>query len=102
MMNTDVSVIYKKLCEKYPIEVCNSRDISPNFHFDFPVVCGQSVLGKFELFYDDVSFPFYVMREDGELIAHWHLQTLEEAEKCIADFMEGRTQLIKFGQPNHI
>lgn len=89
MMNTDVSIIYKKLREKYPVELCNSRDLSPNFRVDFPIVCGQSARGKFELFYDGVSFPFYAMREDGEVYAHWHLQTLEEAEKVVADFMEG-------------
>lgn len=99
-MNTDISVIYEKLREKYSIELRNSRDISPNFCVDFPVVCGQSALGKFELFYDDVSFPFYAMRGDRAVFAHWHVQTLEEAEKCIVDFMEGRMHLKQFGQPN--
>jgi hypothetical protein len=99
MMNTDVSVIHEKLREKYPIQVCNSRDINPNFRADFPVVCGQSALGKFELFYDDVSFPFYAMREDGEVFAHWHLQTLEEAETVVAEFMEGKLTLVSIGYP---
>ena len=102
MVNTDVSVIYEKLCEKYPVKLCNSRDISPNFLADFPIVCGQSVLGKFELFYDGVSFPFYAMRENRELFAHWHLETLEEAEKSIIDFMEGRIELAQFGYTDNI
>lgn len=100
MMNTDVSIVYEKLCEKYPVEVRNSRDISPNFRVDFPVLCGQSALGKFELFYDGVSFPFYAMRGDGEVFAHWHVQTLEEAEECLVDFMEGRMRLTQLGQSN--
>ena len=95
-METDVTIIYERLCKTYPI--CLSRSVDRGFksNVDFPVLHGHSSLGDFELFYDDVSFPFYVEREDGELIAHFHLRTLEEAEKCIADFMEGRMRLLSF------
>jgi hypothetical protein len=69
---------------------------------DYPVLHGCSSLGSFELFYDGVSFPFYVKRGDGSLHAHWHLQTLQEAQNVIVDFMEGRIELVQFEQPHDI
>ena len=100
-METDVTVIYERLRKAYPVCLSSSLDRGFKSGIDFPVLHGHSVLGEFELFYDDVSFSFYVQR-DGKLIAHWHLQTVEEAEKCIADFMEGKMQVVSFGQQNNI
>ena len=94
-METDVTAIYERLSKVYPVCLSSSLSLGFKSGIDFPVLHGHSELGDFELIYDGVSFPFYVKREDGELIAHWHLQTLEEAEKCIADFMEGKS----LGQP---
>ncbi len=100
-MDSDILLIYEKLHESYPICVKSSLDVSPNFKTDFPILCGTSNLGEFEVFYDDVSFPFYAMRDNGEVFAHWHLQTPDEVEKTVADFMEGKLSAIPFGQPNN-
>lgn len=88
-MDSDVLKIYEKLHESYPISVNSSLAVSPNFKIDFPILCGTSNLGKFEVFFDDVSFPFYAMHDNGEVFAHWHLQTAQEVEETIANFMEG-------------
>ena len=77
-MDSDIIKIYEKLRESYPISVSSSLAVSPNFKIDFPILCGVSSLGKFEVFFDDVSFPFYAMRDNGEVFAHWHLQTPDE------------------------
>lgn len=98
MVETDVTIIYHRLCKTYPVCLSSSLDRGFKSGIDFPVLHGHSVLGDFELFYDDISFPFYVKCEEGKVITHWHLQTLEEAEKCITDFMEGKLQLVSFGQ----
>ena len=99
-MHSDIVSIYNRLHKSYPISVNNSLAVSPNFKGDFPVLCGTSSLGKFEVFFDGVAFPFYAMREDGEVYAHWHLQTPDEVEKTVADFMDGKIAMVQFGQLN--
>ena len=79
-MDSVVLKIYETLHKSYPISVNSSLAVSPNFKIDFPILCGTSNLGKFEVFFAGVSFPFYAMRNNGELFAHWHLQTTTEAE----------------------
>lgn len=96
-MDADILMIYEKLHERYQISLRSSLAVSPNFKIDFPILCGTSNLGKFEVFFDDVSFPFYAMRENGEVFAHWHLQTSDEVVKTVVDFMEGKPSAIPFG-----
>lgn len=89
-MDTDVIKIYEKLKNSYQVLLDSSLDLGFKSKNDFPVIHGQSALGKFELFFDGVSFPFYVMDEKDEVIRHFHLQTPEEAEETIIDFMEDK------------
>ena len=96
-MDSDIVSIYEKLRENYPISLNSSLAISSKFAIDFPILCGTSSLGKFEVFFDDVSFPFYAMRDNGEVYAHWHLQTPAEVEKTVVDFMEGKHSAIPHG-----
>ena len=100
-MDSDILKIYEALHESYPISVNSSLAVNPNFKIDFPILYGTSNLGKFEVFFDDVSFPFYAMRDKGEVFAHWHLQTPDEVEKTVVDFMDGKPSAIPFGQPNN-
>lgn len=97
-MDSDIVSIYKKLCKSYPICLNSSLAVSSRFKMDFPVLCGASSLGKFEVFFDDVSFPFYAMYENGEVFAHWHLQTPDEVERTVADFMNGKITIVQLGQ----
>ena len=98
-MDANIKSLYKQLHSKYPLELKNSKEMGFKTNSDFPVLCGISSLGKFEVFFDDVSFPFYAMRDNGEVFAHWHLQTPDEVEKTVVDFMEGKPSVIPFGQP---
>ena len=93
-------MIYEKLYEQYPISLNSSLAVNSNFEIDFPILCGTSNLGEFEVFFDGVSFPFYVMHDTGAVFAHWHLQTPDEVEKTVVDFMEGNPSVIPSGQPN--
>lgn len=98
-MDADVIRIYKKLCNKYPIELTSA--LKKGFHssIDFPILTGASALGSFEMSCDDVpSFGFYATRNTGEFLAHWHVYSAEEAERSVIDFMEGKLTLISFGQ----
>ena len=97
-MESDVTIVYERICDKYPVMLRGSRELGFKSPVDFPVLQGHSVLGHFRLFYDGVSFPFYVIQEDGSLHMHWHLQTPEEAEITVAKFMEGTLSLQPFEQ----
>ncbi len=100
-MGSEIVRIYEKLREKYPIILNSSLAVSSNLEIDFPILCGTSNLGEFEVFFDGVSFPFYAMHDNGEVFAHWHLQTPNEVEKTVVGFMEGKPSAIPFGQPNN-
>jgi hypothetical protein len=95
-MEPDISSVYARIRHKYSISLSSSLELDCKSPVDFPVLHGRSALGYFEVFFDDVSFPFYAMRENGEVYAHWHLQTLDEVEKTVADFMEGKPSAIPF------
>ena len=101
-MDSDILKIYEKLHGSYPISVNSSLAVSPNFKIDFPILCGISSLGKFEMLFDDVSFAFYAKHDNGEIFAHWHLQTVADAEKAVIDFMNGKITLLQFGQSNNV
>ena len=89
-MDADIVNIYKKLSSHYPIVLSSSVALGFNSDIDFPVLHGESPLGRFELFFDDSSFAFYALHSNREVFAHWHLQTSSEAEKSITDFMKGK------------
>ena len=97
-MDADVKKIYENLYMRYPITLSSSLSMGFKSKTDFPVLHGYSALGYFKCFFDGVSFPFYVMRDNKEVFAHWHAQTPEEAEEIIADFMDGS---MVFGHPNN-
>ena len=88
-MDTDVIKLYENLKNRFPVVLSSSLDLGFKSNNDFPVIHGQSVLGKFELFFDDISFPFYATNEDGKILFHSHLQTQLDAEETIIKFMEG-------------
>ena len=98
-MDADIVFIYQKLRNRYPITLSSSLAMEFKTTVDFLVLSGISSLGRFEMFFDDVpSFAFYAMYSNGEVFAHKHLRSAEEAEKTVADFMEGKLTLISFGQ----
>ena len=74
----------------------------PTFKTEFPILCGISRLGRFELFFDDVSFAFYAMHDNGAVFAHWHAHSVAEAEQAVVDFMNGKMTLVQFGRQNTI
>lgn len=89
-MDTDVVKIYENLKPYYPVILSSSLNLGFKGNTDFPVIHGRSSLGKFELFFDDVSFAFYAMNENNEVFSHFHLQTAENTEETIISFMEGK------------
>ena len=99
-MDANIKSLYKQLHSKYPLELKNSKEMGFKTNIDFPVLCGTSVLGKFELFQGDLDFEFYSMKENGVVLAHFHLRSITEAEKTVIDFMNGKITIIQFEQLN--
>ena len=99
-MDADIKKLYHQLHSEYSLELKSSLDLGFKTDIDYPVLCGTSVLGSFELFYGDFSFEFYSMQDNGKFLAHFHLLSAAEAEKTVVDFMNGKLTNIQFGQPN--
>ena len=71
-------------------------------NIDFPVLCGTSAPGKFELFQGDLDFEFHSIKENGEFLVHLHLRSITDAEQTVIDFMNNKITIIQLGQPNDI
>ena len=101
-MDADIKKLYNLLHSKYPLELKSSTEMGFKTDIDYPVLCGTSALGKFDLCYGDLDFEFYAMQDNGEFLAHFHFQSFAEAEKTVIDFMNGKITIIQFGQLNDI
>ena len=99
-MDADIKELYNRLHSKYPLELKSSLEMGFKTDIDYPILCGNSILGRFELFYGDLDFEFYAVQDNGQFLAHFHLQSAAEAEKTVIDFMNGKLTIIQFGQPN--
>ena len=93
-MDAGITNIYSRLHCEYPLELRSSKEMGFKSNIDFPVLCGASVLGKFELFQGDLDFEFYSMKENGDFLAHFHFKSVTEAEKAVVDFMNGKIAVI--------
>ena len=94
----DIENLYDQLKSKYDLVLSSSILLKKKSKIDFPILCGKSDLGKFELFFDDVSFAFYAMHDNGEVFIHRHFQTISEAAETIEDFMNGTIITVHFGR----
>ena len=107
MVNNDLEFIYEQLKNKYDLLLTNTFALDNGYTIDVPVLCGESVLGKFELYVDDdfqdgsyefvfsVTFPAPKKRSrlfPAEQGTHWHPQTKEQALEDVIAFMEGTHQ----------
>ena len=101
-MDADIKKLYKQLYCKYPLKLTSSFEKGFKTDIDYPILCGNSILGRFELFYGDLDFEFYAEQDDGMFLCHCHFQSVSEAENTVVDFMNGKIAVIQFGQPNDI
>ncbi len=99
-MDADIKNLYNRLSGEYSLELKSSLDMGFKTDMDYPVLCGTSALGRFELFYGDFSYEFYAIKRNGEFLAHFHFQSAAEAEKTVIDFMNEKLTIIQLGQPN--
>jgi alpha-L-rhamnosidase len=60
-----------------------------DFREDFEILCGESSVGKFQIYHDGALFIFDVDKSDGTY-THWHPSNIEEIVEDIREFMQGR------------
>lgn len=100
-MDADIKILYNQLQSMYPLKLTSAFEQGFKTSIDYPILCGTSTLGNFELFYGDLGFEFYAQRDDGAFLAHCHLQSANEAEQTVVDFMNGKLTVEQFGQANN-
>lgn len=97
-MDADIKRLYNQLRCNYSLKLTSAFKQGFKTNIDYPILCGTSVLGSFELFYGDLDFEFYAERDDGAFLGHCHLQSVKDAEQTVVDFMNGKFTAIQFGQ----
>ena len=100
-MDADIKRLYNQLRCNYSLTLTSAFEKGFKTNIDYPILCGNSILGSFDLFYGDLDFEFYAVQDNGSFLAHFHLQSAAEAEKTVVDFMNGKYIAIQFGQPNN-
>lgn len=93
-MEADIKKLYNQLYHNYSLTLTSAFEMGFKTNIDYPILCGNSVLGRFELFYGDLDFEFYAVQDNGSFLAHFHLQSAAEAEKAVVDFMSGNLTTI--------
>lgn len=105
MDNNDLEFIYEQLKDKYDLLLTNTFSLNAGYTIDVPVLCGKSVLGRFELYKEDDDCDEFVFTVEfaipkklrwflpEEKYTHCHPQTQEQALEDVIAFMEGTLKL---------
>lgn len=101
---SDIEYIYQTLKDKYDLNLINFLDLNKGYTIDTQIICGQSSLGKFELYSDnpDMNFQFVFCYETEKVVrgkkrqitGHWHPNDdYRAAIRDVEDFMNGKIKL---------
>lgn len=101
-MDNDIKELFGRLQSKYSLKLTSSFEKGFKTNIDYPILCGSSALGRFELFYGDLDFEFFAEQDDGKFLWHCHLKSEKEVEQTVVDFMNGKLTIVQFGQPNNL
>lgn len=101
MENNDIEIIYEQLKDQYDLLLTNTFALDSGYTIDVPVLCGESVFGKFNLYKEDDDWDEFVFSVEyveprrprwylpAEKYTHWHPQSREQAQRDVIAFMEG-------------
>ena len=101
MERNDLEIIYWQLKDKYDLLLTNTFSLDDGYDIDVPVLCGQSVFGKFHLYKEEEDWDEFVFTVElaiprkpcfylaKEKYTHWHPQSREQALNDVVAFMEG-------------
>ena len=97
----DLDFIYEQLKNKYDLILTNTFALDSGYTIDVKVLCGESILGKFNLYKEVDDWDEFVFsveyatprKERWSLIpekyTHWHPQSRDQALNDVIAFMEG-------------
>lgn len=89
MEKHDLDIIYEQLKDKYDLVLTNTFSLEngiKDYGDNFPILCGASALGQFQLFHNGLYFIFDVDKADGSY-THVHPYDITECVTCIIRFM---------------
>ena len=92
MAQKSIKPAYERLKNKYDLVLTNTFALEngyDDFREDFEILCGESSVGKFQIYHDGAFFIFDVDKSDGTY-THWHPSNIEEIVEDIREFMQGR------------
>ena len=87
----DTNEVYEKINGRYPVVLTSTyalEDGREDWEENFPIVCGESSVGKFFLYDNGLDIVFDVEKADGSYM-HWHPVDTAEAINDAMQFMEG-------------
>jgi len=88
----DVHKIYDTLKDIFPLTLTTTSAL-PNgiedYGDDYSLLCGESDIGKFQLYDNGLNIIFDFDRADGTY-THWHPDNYEEAVNDVINFMHGK------------
>ena len=76
-MDADIKELYNRLHSKYPLELKSSLEMGFKTKIDYPVLCGTSILGSFELFRGD--FLSFILKRTME--SFWYTVIFSRYQK---------------------
>ncbi len=87
----DLNAVYVRLKDKYHLILTNTFSLengAEDYDEDFMILCGESAIGRFQLYDDGLDIVFDVDKADGSYL-HWHPENFEEAVNDVELFMQG-------------
>ena len=101
MENNDIEILFGQLKDRYDLLLTNTFALDSGYTIDVPVLCGESVFGKFNLYKEDEAWDVFVFSvaysrprkspfcRTVEKYTHWHPQSRDQALSDVIAFMEG-------------
>ena len=91
MARKSIKPAYEQLKDQYNLVLTTTFALEngyDDFREDFEILCGESSIGKFQLWHDGALFTFDVDKADGTY-THWHPSNIEDIVGDIREFMQG-------------
>ena len=91
MARKNIKPAYEQLKDQYNLVLTTTFALEngyDDFREDFEILCGESSIGKFQLWHDGALFIFDVHKADGTY-THWHSSNIEDIVGDIREFMQG-------------
>ncbi|MBQ2952046.1 MAG: hypothetical protein IJE07_00655 [Clostridia bacterium] len=86
----DVRAVHAQLKDRYDLALTNAFSVDDGFSVDCPILVGKAHGQELWLYEDGGDFILDVMDAAHTRGTHWHPDSVAEAVRDVAEFMEGR------------